>query len=98
MGELCLLCGMEKETEEHIMLECLLLNKERKHTLKGLQAIIGPRKWGEFSGLALREKMAWVLRLDGGIARMGKKELWVEVFRWVGRMLYARDRAEERRK
>ncbi len=98
VGELCVLCRKERETEEHIVLECPLLNKERKHMLKGLRAIIGPRKWGEFLGMALREKMAWVLRLDGEIARMGRKELWVEVFRWVGKMLYARDRAEERRK
>ncbi len=93
---LCVLCKKERETEEHIVLGCPRLNRERKEMFAWLQLIVGPHKWGQFVNMGEGDQMAWVLGLEEAIAVMGKRELWREVFRFMGRMLYTRDRVAEK--
>ncbi len=95
VDERCVLCRKERETEEHVLLECPKLGDMREMLMEKLLQVVGKERWDRFLTLDKEGQMTWVLRLDDTVAGLGSRRDWKEIFSWIGRMVYKRDRAAE---
>ncbi len=92
VDEVCLLCGEARETEEHLVLECKNLDKERGWVLDEFKGALGREGWEEFQGLPTEDKMGWILGLDKEIRDSMEKVTWKRIFAGIARLLYRRNR------
>ncbi len=95
VDSLCVLCRGDRETEEHVLLECSELNEEREMMLGKFRELLGPERWERFGLLDQKNQMTWLLGLNAEVAKLGRGGDWMEIFRWVGKMVYYRDESVE---